>query len=59
MVGKRGKPEDFGSKLRQVEVLQGQGTTIAAAVHKRGVTQLTFYRQRKFCGGGSGLNWLG
>ncbi|EBA17355.1 hypothetical protein RSK20926_06452 [Roseobacter sp. SK209-2-6] len=29
MAGKREKPEEFVSKLRQVEVLQGQGATIA------------------------------
>lgn len=32
MAGKREKPEDIVSKLRQVEVLQGQGATIAEAV---------------------------
>ena len=29
MAGKREKPEEIVSKLRQVEVLQGQGATIA------------------------------
>jgi mannose-6-phosphate isomerase-like protein (cupin superfamily) len=32
MAGKREKPEDIVSKLRQVEVLQGQGMTISQAV---------------------------
>ncbi|WP_417435348.1 hypothetical protein [Hoeflea sp.] len=32
MAGKREKPEEIVSKLRQVEVLQGQGATIADAV---------------------------
>ena len=32
MAGKREKPEEIVSKLRQVEVLQGQGATIAEAV---------------------------
>lgn len=47
MAGKREKPEDIVSKLRQVEVLQGQGATIAEAVRQIGVTQQTFYRWRK------------
>ena len=34
MAGKREKPEDIVSKLRQVEVLQGQGTTVAEAVRQ-------------------------
>ena len=38
-------------KLRQVEVLQGQGATFAEAVRRIGVTQQTFYRWRKFFGG--------
>ena len=47
MAGKREKPEDIVSKLRQVEVLQGQGMTIADAVRQVGVTQQTYYRWRK------------
>ena len=51
MAGKREKPEEIVSKLRQVEVLQGQGATIAEAVGQIGVTQQTFYRWRKQYGG--------
>ena len=51
MAGKREKPEEIVSKLRQVEVLQGQGMTIAGAVRQIGVTQQTFYRWRKLYGG--------
>ena len=51
MAGKREKPEEIVSKLRQVEVLQGQGTTIAEAVRQIGVTKQTFYRWRKLYGG--------
>ncbi|WP_425602849.1 transposase [Hoeflea algicola] len=51
MAGKREKPEEIVSKLRQVEVLQGQGATIADAVRQIGVTQQTFYRWRKLYGG--------
>ena len=51
MAGKREKPEEIVSKLRQVEVLQGQGATIAEAVRQIGVSQQTFYRWRKLYGG--------
>jgi putative transposase len=51
MAGKREKPEDIVSKLRQVEVLQGQGMTVADAVRKIGVSEQTFYRWRKQYGG--------
>jgi ACT domain-containing protein len=44
MPGKRPKPEEIVSKLRQVEVLQGQGMPIADAVRQIGVTQQTYYR---------------
>ena len=51
MPGKRPKPEEIVSKLRQVEVLQGQGMPIADAVRQIGVTQQTYYRWRKLYGG--------
>ena len=51
MAGKREKPEENVSKLRQVEVPQGQGTTVAEAVSQIGLTQQTFYRWRKLYGG--------
>ena len=51
MAGKREKPEEIVSKFRQVEVLQGQGMTVAEAVRQIGVTQQTFYRWRKLYGG--------
>ena len=51
MAGKREKPEEIVSKLRQVEVLQGQGMTIAEAVRQIGVTQQRFYRWRRFLPG--------
>jgi len=51
MAGKREKPEEIVLKLRQVEVLQGQGMTVAEAVRQIGVTQQTFYRLRKLYGG--------
>lgn len=51
MAGKRPKPEEIVSKLRQVEVLQGQGMSIGDAVRQIGVTQQTYYRWRKLYGG--------
>ena len=36
MAGKREKPEEIVSKLRQVEVLQGQSATMAEAVRQIG-----------------------
>ena len=51
MAGKRDKPEEIVLKLRQVEVLQGQGWSIADAVRQIGVTRNTYYRWRKEYGG--------
>ena len=51
MAGKRDKPEEIVSKLRQIEVLQGQGMKIADAVRQIGITQQTYYRWRKEYGG--------
>ena len=47
MGGKREKPEDIVLKLRQVEVLQGQGKPLADAVRQIGVTVRTYYRWGK------------
>lgn len=47
MAGKREKPEDIVLKLRQVEVLQGQGKSVQEAVRQIGVTVQTYYRWRK------------
>lgn len=51
MAGKREKPEDIVLKLRQVEVLQGQGKSVSEAVRQIGVTVQTYYRWRKDYGG--------
>lgn len=51
MAGRRDKPEEIVSKLRQIEVLQGQGKPIADAVRQIGVTVQTYYRWRKEYGG--------
>ena len=44
MANKRPKPDEIVTKLRQVEVLQGQGRSVADAVRQIGVTQNTYYR---------------
>ena len=44
MGGKREKPEVIVLKLRQVEVLQGQGKPLADAARQIGVTVQTHYR---------------
>ena len=46
MARKREKPEDIVMKLRQVEVLQGQGMSVAEAVRQVGMAQQTYYRWR-------------
>jgi hypothetical protein len=51
MTNKRHKPEEIVTKLRQVEVLRGQGMTLADAIRQIGVSELTYYRWRKKCGG--------
>jgi transposase-like protein len=51
MAGKQDKPEVIVSKLRQVEVLQGQGMKIADAVRQISITQQTYYRWRRQYGG--------
>ena len=51
MAGKREKPEDIVLKLRQVEVLQGQGSSVSEAVRQIGVTIQTYYRWGKEYGG--------
>ena len=48
---KRHKPEEIVTKLRQVDVLTGQGQTVADAVRAIGVTEVTYYRWRQEYGG--------
>lgn len=50
-MSKRHKPEEIVSQLRQVDVLTGQGSTVADAVRQIGVTEYTYYRWRKEYGG--------
>ena len=47
MAAKRDRPEEIVLKLRQVEVLQGQGIVIAEAVRQIGMPEQSYYRWRK------------
>ncbi len=51
MARKHHKPEEIVAKLRQVEVLVGQGRPVADAVRTIGVTEATYYRWRSEFGG--------
>ena len=51
MARKRHKPEEIVAKLRQVEVLTAQGTSVAEAIRAIGVTEVTYYRWRQEYGG--------
>ncbi|MFT5508475.1 MAG: putative transposase [Hyphomicrobiaceae bacterium] len=50
-MGKKHKPEEIVVKLRQVDVLTSQGSTVADAIRQIGVTEITYYRWRKEFGG--------
>jgi transposase len=51
MATKRHKPEENVTKLRQVEVLVGQGMSRVDAIRKVRITEQTYYRWRKQYGG--------
>ena len=51
MTNKRPKPEEILLKLRQVEVLMGQGMSRLDAIRQIGVVEQTYYRRRKQYGG--------
>ncbi len=44
-------PEKIINKLREVEILLSQGSTIGEAARKIGVTDMTYYRWRREYGG--------
>ena len=54
MPRKRYKPEEIVAKLRQVDVLHSQGLSMADAIRRIGVSEVSFYRWRKEYGGMSG-----
>jgi transposase-like protein len=45
------KPEEIVAKLRQVDVLVSQGSSVADAIREIGVTEVTYYRWRREYGG--------
>ena len=47
MTNKRPQPEEIIAKLRQVEVLMGQGMTRLDAIRQIGVVEQTYSRWRK------------
>ena len=51
MARKHHKPEETVAKLRQVNVLVGQGEPVAEGVRAIGVTEATYDRWRAECGG--------
>ncbi len=51
MGNKRYKPEEIVTKLRQVEVLVGQGMARVDAIREVRITEQTYYRWRKQYGG--------
>ena len=51
MPTKRLGAEQIVTKLRQVEVLQSQGKSVAAACKETGLTEQSYYRYRKEYGG--------
>jgi transposase-like protein len=51
MSSKRHTPEQIVAKLRQVDVLTSQGTSVADAIRSIGVTEVTYYRWRQEFGG--------
>jgi len=57
MAIKRHKPEEVVSKLRQVEVLVGQGMARIDAIREIRIAEQTYYRWRKQYGG-MGTNQL-
>ena len=48
---KRHKPEEIVTKLRQVDVLVGQGMVRTDAIRQVSITEQTYYRWRKQYGG--------
>lgn len=45
MANKRARPEDIITKLRQVEVLMGQGMPRLDAIRQIGVVEQTYHRR--------------
>ena len=50
-MGKRIKPEEIITKLREVEIHQGKGLDTGSACRQVGISEQTYYRWRKQYGG--------
>jgi putative transposase len=50
-MAKRPKPEEIVAKLRQADVLVGQGHSVAEAIRALAVSEVTYYRWRREYGG--------
>jgi putative transposase len=48
------RPEQAVAKLRQIDVLLGEGRSIIQACKEAGITDVTYYRWRKEYGGAQG-----
>ncbi len=51
MPRKRYKPEEIVAKLRQVDVLDRKGQSMAEAIREIAVSEMTYYRWRQEYGG--------
>jgi len=51
MSGKRFKPEEIISKLREAEVFLAEGVKVDEVIRRLGVNKITYYRWRKEYGG--------
>lgn len=51
MSGKRYSPEEIIRKLREADVLLGQGMKVTEVIRQLGVNKVTYYRWRKEFGG--------
>jgi len=51
MAKKRFDPEQVVTKLRQIEVLMGEGQSLQQGLREGGITDATYYRWRKEYGG--------
>ncbi len=51
MPRKRYKPEEIVTKLRQVDVLVSQGSSVVDAIRQIGISEVTYYRWRQEFGG--------
>lgn len=51
MSGKRYRPEEIISKLREAEVLLAEGVSVGEVIRRLGVTKITYYGWRREYGG--------